>query len=73
MSEEATNKQCTVPSPEQLVLAATAISLAITNGRNDKEVETVLNLLTLVKENTQRILSQRLICESDEVNIDVSL
>lgn len=64
---------CATATPEQVVLASAAISIAITQGRTANEIETLLNLTYLINQNVQRILAQKLICERDQTNLEVTI
>ncbi len=52
-----------VAYPQDVVLAATSLALAITKGRSQYEIETLINLFSLTTNNLQSILAQILINE----------
>lgn len=47
--------------PQEVVLAAATLSLALSNGRSQYEIETLINLFSLTTNNLQAILAQILI------------
>ncbi len=50
-----------VLTPEQLVSAAVTIALATSQGKNQQELETLINLFNLVSDVLDAILAQRAI------------
>lgn len=50
-----------VAYPQDVVLAATSLALALTKGRSQYEIETLINLFSLTTNNLQSILAQVLI------------
>lgn len=72
ISKKPSPRSC-LPEPEQVILAAAAITLAITQGRTRRELETLVNLLSLLKDNTQAVLAQCLINEKERVELEIEL
>ena len=54
---------CCPATPQEIVLAAAARSLALTKGKSQLEVETMINLFSLTTDNLRSILTQMLICK----------
>lgn len=50
-----------VAYPQDVVLAATSLALALSKGRSQYEIETLINLFSLTTNNLQAILAQILI------------
>lgn len=62
-----------IACPQDVVLAATTLALTLSKGRNQYEVETLINLLSLTTDNLQAILAQMLINRKvpDEFDIPI--
>ena len=56
-------KKCknVIAAPQDVVLAATTLALALSKDRSQYEVETLINLFSLTTDNLQAILAQILI------------
>ncbi|MEG2174791.1 MAG: hypothetical protein RR135_04830 [Oscillospiraceae bacterium] len=50
-----------VANPQDVLLASVTLALALTKGRSQYEVETLINLLSLTTDNLQAVLAQMLI------------
>ncbi len=59
------------PTTDEVVLAATAISLALAKDKDICELETLINIVTLVKCNLGSILMQKSINKRMGVEVDI--
>ncbi len=57
------NQKRIIVDPKDVVLASTTLALALSQGRSPCEIETLINLFALTKDNLQAILAQILINE----------
>lgn len=64
---------CCPATPQEIVLAAAALSLALTKGKSQLEVETMINLFSLTTDNLRSILTQMLICKRTPDFFDISI
>ena len=60
-SQQSCRAQRVVAPPQDVVLASTSLALALTKGRSQYEIETLINLFSLTTDNLQAILAQVLI------------
>lgn len=70
------NKACNsnIPAnPNDILFAALTIALAVSSGRSRYEVETLINLSSLVTNNLQTILRQMIINDNNVDNLDINI
>lgn len=56
--------------PQDLLLASVTLALTLTQGRNQYEVETLINLFSLTTDNLQAILAQMLINRKVQADLE---
>ena len=59
-----------IAAPQDLVLAAATLALAVSKDRSQYEIETLINLFSLTTDNLQAILAQKLINRKSPENLD---
>ena len=60
------NKKC-CPSPAEIFTTASALSAFLAANLDQREINTVINLLSLVTANLSAVVTQQEICEGDVV------
>lgn len=58
---------------QDVILAAASLALALSKGRTQYEVETLINLFSLTTSNLQSILAQGLICQKTQDYLETPL
>ena len=61
MNDKHKRSKNVIAAPQDVVLAAATLALAVSKGRSQYEIETLINLFSLTTDNLQALLAQILI------------
>lgn len=60
-----------VAAPQDVLLASVSLALALSEGRSQREIETLINLFSLTTDNLRGILAQKLINDKTPTDLEV--